>query len=116
MRRTEKEQQKPERTASGEPAFLQGSVDGESFPRCVKEEKEDRTDREADRGRLEAGGQDKRGEWEGACPWLTVTQASRIPCPQGHRGSSQEMRREHTSRQPPTTSSDNTATRRGPPR
>ena len=66
-------------------------------------EKEERTDREADRGRLEEGGQEKRGE------------SSRIPCHQGHQGSSQDMRREQTSRQPPTTSSDRTATRRGPP-
>lgn len=39
VRRTEKEQQKPERTSRA--CLSQGSVDGESFPRCVKEEKKE---------------------------------------------------------------------------
>lgn len=46
----------------------------------------------------------------------SFTQASRIPCPRGTKGSSQEICREQAGREPPTRpATDSTALRRGPP-
>lgn len=71
--------------------------------------------READRGRLEEGGQETRGAGEGTCSWLTVTQASRIH----HGGTKGAARRRAVSKQAvshpprPATKQPHTRARRG---
>ena len=91
-----------------------GREKGRDRKEAMQRKKKGRIGRQTEEGwKKEARTRGENGG--GTCPWLIVTQASRIPCYQGHQGSSQEMHREQTSCQPPTTSSNRTATHQGPP-